>query len=131
MGLKVLLVEDNYINQKVALIMLSKMGLDVTPVTDGSEAVEKILSTPFHIILMDVQMPGIDGWEATRQIRAKWKKEMGNPPYIIALTANALVGDRERSLTSGMDDYLSKPVRSQDLAEAIERYRKHALIRPA
>ncbi|MBF0434184.1 MAG: response regulator [Magnetococcales bacterium] len=106
-GKKVLLVEDNEINQEVASGILSQVGLQVEIVTNGVEAVERVFERPFDAVLMDVQMPVMDGYEATRRIRQE--KGFEKLP-IIAMTANAMMGDREICLAAGMNDYVSKPI---------------------
>lgn len=118
--LHILLAEDNTINQKVALRMLERLGHKARVVANGLEVLAALAERPYDIILMDVQMPEMDGLSATQQIRQN--KAIRHQPYIIALTANALKGDRERLLAAGMNDYLSKPVRLEDLSAAINRY---------
>jgi signal transduction histidine kinase/DNA-binding response OmpR family regulator len=119
-SLRILVAEDNLVNQKVALAMLGKMGHQVTIANNGVDAIALSGDGEFDLILMDVQMPEIDGFEATRQIR---RRELGGRRHlpIIAMTANAMDGDRERCMASGMDDYISKPINSQSLAETISR----------
>ena len=119
LGLRVLLAEDNLINQKVASRMLSRWGCEVVAVVDGAAAIEAVRAGRLDLVLMDCYMPGLDGYEATRAIRALNGPEARIP--IIAMTANALEGDRERCLDAGMDDYISKPVRPDDLLEVIHR----------
>ncbi len=116
-GWRVLVVEDNPVNQRVVLRMLVKLGIDAHAASGGREALEAIERERWDAVLMDCQMPGMDGLETTSTIRAR---EMGGSHLpIIALTANALAGDRERCLESGMDDYLTKPVSSNDLERAL------------
>jgi CheY-like chemotaxis protein len=119
-SLRILVAEDNLVNQKVALAMLGKMGHQVTIANNGVDAIALSGDGEFDLILMDVQMPEMDGFEATRQIR---RRELGGRRHlpIIAMTANAMDGDRERCMASGMDDYISKPINSQSLAETISR----------
>ena len=115
---RVLLAEDNPVNQKVAVLFLDRLGYDVVVVEDGEAALTAIASEPFDIVLMDVQMPVMDGLEATRRLRT-WNRDI----YVIAMTANALRGDREACLEAGMDDYLSKPVTPERLSEALQMAR--------
>ncbi|MAT95876.1 MAG: histidine kinase [Anaerolineaceae bacterium] len=119
-GLRILLAEDNIINQKVTLRMLERLGHQAQVAKNGHEVLAALNQSPYDLILMDVQMPEMDGLTATERIRQD--EALARQPYIIALTANALKGDRERFLAAGMDDYLSKPVRLEDLATAIETY---------
>ncbi len=123
-ALHILLAEDNVVNQKVALRMLERIGYRADVVADGQEAVEALYRQRYDVVLMDVQMPQMDGLEATQCVRAELPAE--RQPYIIALTANAMKGDRERCLDAGMDDYLSKPVKLDALREALTRCRKAA-----
>ncbi|HUG33341.1 MAG TPA: GAF domain-containing protein [Anaerolineales bacterium] len=116
--LKILLAEDNAVNQKLALRLLEQMGYRADVASNGLEAVESVARQKYDVILMDVQMPEMDGLEATRQIVANWPQKH---PRIIGLTANALEGDREMCLAAGMADYISKPIRVQELVEALER----------
>jgi signal transduction histidine kinase/ActR/RegA family two-component response regulator len=119
-GIRILLVEDNPVNQKIALRMLQKMQHQVEVASNGVEALQKFERTKFELILMDVSMPVMDGFEATRQIREREALSGGRVP-IIALTANAMDGDREKCFLSGMDDYLAKPVRAEILEAAITK----------
>ena len=114
--LKVLLAEDNMINQQVILKMLRRLGHEADSAVDGKAAVEAAINGKYDLILMDVQMPVMDGLEATRHIR----RLLAGRPKIIALTASALKEDRERCLQAGMNDFLSKPIRLQDLKVALE-----------
>ncbi|MEO5987015.1 MAG: response regulator [Candidatus Limnocylindria bacterium] len=117
--LRILLAEDNAMNRRLALILLDRMGYAADVATNGREAIEAIEVAPYDVVLMDVQMPEVDGLEATRQICARWPD--GARPRIIALTANALAEDREATVNAGMDDYLSKPIRPAELLEALRR----------
>jgi PAS domain S-box-containing protein len=120
-GLRLLLAEDNPINQKLAVTVLQKAGYSVDTVDNGSDAISKAKDNPYNAILMDVQMPGTDGFEATHQIR-KWEKERGGHIPIIAMTAHAMQGDRERCLEAGMDDYVTKPIQPTVLISALNRW---------
>ena len=115
---KILLAEDNFINQKVTIKILNTYGFNVTAVSDGQEAVTAVNSGSFDIILMDLQMPKVDGFKATEKIRNLQNANRDIP--IIALTAHALMGDKEKCLDAGMTDYISKPVSGQDLVKKID-----------
>ena len=117
---KILLAEDNLVNQKVAVRFLEKRGHTVVVAESGRQALDAWRKQPFDLILMDVQMPEMDGFEATALIREQEKSGAKHVP-IIAMTAHAMVGDRERCLAAGMDDYVSKPINTTDLFAAIER----------
>ncbi len=117
--LRILLVEDNAVNRKVGQKMLERLGHTVYLAASGPEALDSLASTPVDAVLMDVQMPGMDGLEATAAIRAREDGTGGHVP-IVALTANAMKGDRERCLAAGMDSYLSKPVDHRQLQEVLE-----------
>ena len=119
--LPILLAEDNVINQKVVVQMLRKLGYRVDVAADGREVLSAIARIDYHLILMDCQMPEVDGFEATAAIR-QIEQGTGKRIPIIALTANAMRGDRERCLESGMDDFLSKPVRLEDLTATLQKY---------
>ena len=118
---KVLLVEDNLINQKLALLQLEKLGLSVEIASNGREAIEKIIANKYSIVFMDCQMPVMDGYEATQSIR-KLQVKLGYHVLIVAMTANAMEGDKENCLSAGMDDYLSKPVRNKNLSAIFEKW---------
>jgi signal transduction histidine kinase/DNA-binding response OmpR family regulator len=119
--LRVLLAEDNSINQMVAAKILARGGYACEIVGDGRKAVEAVRGGAFDVVLMDCQMPELDGFEATRQIRAEERGAGRLPVKVIALTANAMKGDRERCLAAGMDDYLSKPVKPDVLLAKVRR----------
>ena len=118
--LRVLLAEDNPVNRRVAVSLLEKRGYEVFLATNGREAMEAVEREPVDVVLMDVQMPEMGGLEATAAIRRR-ERDLGTHVPIIAMTAHAMKGDRERCLEAGMDDYVSKPVRPADLYAAIER----------
>ena len=120
LGLHVLVAEDNAINQKVARRMLERWQCEVVGVEDGQAAIRAAEEREYDLVLMDCHMPLKNGYEATAAIRVQ-EKQTGRRVPIIAMTANALEGDRERCLAAGMDDYVSKPVRPDDLLEAIYR----------
>jgi PAS domain S-box-containing protein len=117
--LRILVAEDNVVNQRVAMGMLGKLGYRADVVADGQEVLEALLRQPYDVILMDGQMPEMDGEQATLEIRKRWPKP--EQPRIIAMTANVLKGERERYLALGMDDYIAKPVRIEDLVRALNR----------
>ena len=114
--LRLLLAEDNAVNQKLATRLLERMGYTADIASDGLEAIAALEAHDYDVVLMDVQMPELDGLEATRAIRARWPDR---PLRIIAMTANAMEGDRETCLAAGMDDYVSKPIRPDELAGAL------------
>jgi two-component system sensor histidine kinase/response regulator len=118
--LRILLAEDNVFNQRVALGMLTKLGHEVTVAKDGREAIEAYTRGPYDLVLMDIQMPEMDGFAATAEIRA-YQQRSGVRAPIIAMTAHAMQGDREKCMAGGMDDYISKPIGRRDLAEIIAR----------
>lgn len=120
--LRILVAEDNLVNQKVALRMLERIGYHPDFAVNGRHALEALARQRYDVVLMDVQMPELDGIEATRQIRLV--SESNFQPYIIAMTAHALDGDREHCLRSGMNDYISKPVRLESLIIALQRYQE-------
>ncbi len=122
---RVLLVEDNAVNLKVARLMLARLGYRADVAGNGVEALDALARQPYDIVLMDVEMPEMDGLEATRRLRAH--PPAGARPAVIALTANALDGDRDACLAAGMDDHVGKPIRAEELAAALDR----ALVRLA
>ena len=121
---RVLLAEDNTVNQTVALKQLKKLGFEADAVMNGLEVLSALQRAPYDIILMDCQMPEMDGYEVTRRIRGSGRDSyihFKSAPYIVALTANALPGDRERCLEAGMNDYLTKPLDRGDLEAVLQR----------
>jgi CheY-like chemotaxis protein/HPt (histidine-containing phosphotransfer) domain-containing protein len=128
---KILLAEDNQINQKVALGQLAKLGCTADVAENGVKVLQALNKSPYDLVFMDCQMPEMDGYEASRSIRncemdsdhpCPWK----SPLYIVAMTATAMQGDREKCLASGMDDYISKPAQVHDVQAALERWNKIA-----
>jgi signal transduction histidine kinase/DNA-binding response OmpR family regulator len=117
--LRILLAEDNVVNQKVALRLLEQLGYRADVAANGLEAVAAIERQPYDLVFMDVQMPEMDGFEASREITRRWPAD--RRPRIVAMTANAMQGDRELCLAAGMDDYMSKPIRVEELVVALER----------
>jgi GAF domain-containing protein/DNA-binding response OmpR family regulator len=117
--LRILLAEDNVVNQKLALRLLSQMGYRADLASNGIEAIESVARQTYDVVLMDVQMPEMDGLEATRRIVARWPA--GERPRIVAMTANAMQGDREQCLAAGMDDYVTKPIRVDALVQALQQ----------
>jgi two-component system, sensor histidine kinase and response regulator len=126
--LHVLLVEDNTTNQLVARRLLEKHGHSVAVAANGKKAVRAFEREPFDLILMDIQMPEMNGWEATQAIREK-EKMTGKHIPIVAMTAHAMKGDEERCLASGMDDYLTKPIRTQELLAVLDEIGNRKLVR--
>jgi CheY-like chemotaxis protein len=118
----VLLVEDHPVNQMIALEMLKALGLEVLTADDGAQALERCEATPPRLVLMDLQMPVMDGLQATRRLREM--QQQGRLPGfpILALTAHALASDREMALAAGMDDYLTKPIVFETLRRALARW---------
>ena len=119
--LRILLAEDNAVNQTVALRLLERLEHRADVVADGHQVLERLERVPYDVILMDVQMPRMDGLEASRAVCARWPS--GQRPRIIAMTAEAMEGDRERCLAAGMDDYLAKPIRLEELRRALAECR--------
>ena len=115
--LRILLAEDNVVNQKLALRLLQQMGYRADLASNGVEAIESVERQTYDVVLMDVQMPEMDGLEASRRITAALPA--GRRPCIVAMTANAMQGDREMCLAAGIDDYIAKPIRVSELVEAL------------
>ena len=126
---RLLLAEDNVVNQKVALHLLAALGYRADVAANGLEVLEALRRQHYDIILMDVQMPEMDGLEAVRHIVAD-QPDRAQRPWIIAITANAIQGDREICLEAGMDDYISKPIRKSELGDALKRIPAERLAHP-
>jgi CheY-like chemotaxis protein len=116
----ILIVEDNPINQRVAVKLVSRLGYRADVVANGAEAIEALDRVPYPLVLMDCQMPEMDGFEATRLIRLRENSERRT--VIIAMTAHAMRGDRERCIDAGMDDYLSKPIQASEVNLVLGRW---------
>jgi CheY-like chemotaxis protein len=121
---RLLLAEDNTVNQRVAVAMLNRLGYRTDVVANGREAVTALSRVPYDLVLMDCQMPEMDGYDATRAIRAEGSAVLDRNLPIIAVTANVLKGDSERCLAAGMDDYLPKPIEAKALAAVLARHLK-------
>ena len=119
---RILVAEDNITNQQVALAILKKLGLRADAVANGLEALHSLATIPYDLVLMDVQMPELDGFDATRQIRDPQSRVLDHQVPVIAMTANAMKGDREKCLAAGMNDYVSKPVSPPALAESLGKW---------
>ncbi|MEQ9548012.1 MAG: response regulator [Coleofasciculus sp. G3-WIS-01] len=130
--LRILLAEDNQVNQQVALHLLQRMGYRADVAGNGLEVLEALRRQPYDVVFMDVQMPEMDGLEASRRICQEWLDLNGDThskrPRIIAMTANAMVGDREMCIEAGMDDYISKPIRIEELVEALKKASKDVKV---
>jgi CheY-like chemotaxis protein len=115
--LRILLAEDNLVNQKLALRLLSQMGYRADVAANGLEVIESVERQTYDVVLMDVQMPEMDGLEASRRITQRWRADQR--PRIVAMTANAMQGDRDECIAAGMDDYVTKPIRVEALVQAL------------
>ncbi len=118
---RILLAEDNSTNQKLALALLERLGYRADVAANGLEALQALERQSYEVVLMDIQMPEMDGLEATRRLRSQFLA--GQQPYVVAMTANAMQGDREMSLKAGMDDYISKPIRIEELVRVLRTSR--------
>jgi CheY-like chemotaxis protein len=125
---RLLLAEDNAVNQRVALLMLAKLGFRADVAANGREVMQALERQRYDIVLMDVQMPEMDGLETARAMNERWPNR-SERPRIIAITANAMMGDREACLAAGMDDYISKPMKTAELSAALERARASLPVR--
>jgi CheY-like chemotaxis protein len=119
--LRILLAEDNAVNQKLALRLLERLGYQADLAENGREVLDALERQTYDVILMDVQMPELDGLDATRRIRES--RTPGDQPHIVAMTANAMREDRDACIEAGMDDYVAKPIRPDELAAALQRAR--------
>jgi CheY-like chemotaxis protein len=126
--LKILLAEDNRINQKVALKILGQMGYHADVANHGLEALDALRQQSYDLVLMDVQMPEMDGLAATRQICQEW--EPSQRPYIVAMTAGAMEGDRQKCLAAGMDEYITKPVKVTVLQTILQNLAAQKYLNP-
>jgi PAS domain S-box-containing protein len=120
--LRILVVEDNAVNQQLVLLMLQKVGYRADVAANGVEALEALERQPYDVVLMDVEMPEMDGLEATRRIHRRWPRE--RRPHIVAVTANAMQGERELCIQAGMDDYIAKPIHIDELTAALSHARR-------
>jgi signal transduction histidine kinase len=120
--LRILMADDSQVNQKVGYSFLEKLGYRAEVVSNGFEVLDAFERQPYDLVFLDVQMPEMDGYEAARQLRRRWNDK--DSPRIIAMTGNAMQGDREKCLQAGMDDYIAKPVRVEDIRTALERWGK-------
>ena len=125
-GLQILLAEDNPVNQKLAIKMLEKRGHQIVVAGNGKEALAALAKRTYDLVLMDVQMPVMDGLEATRQLR-EMEKGAGRRQPVVAMTALVMKGDKERCMEAGMDGYISKPIRPQELDEVLDKYAQMAV----
>jgi PAS domain S-box-containing protein len=130
-GVRILVADDNAVNQRVALRILDKLGYRADAVGDGRQVIRALTTTPYDLVLMDCQMPEMDGYEATRMIRDPSSPVQDHAVPVLAMTAHAMDGDQDRCLNSGMNDYVPKPVTPQQLASAIERWIGEKTLSPA
>jgi CheY-like chemotaxis protein len=124
--IRILLAEDNVVNQKVALTMLKKLGYSADAVANGREAIAALSAIDYDLVLMDCEMPEMDGFEATMHIRNGDAGVLNATVPVVAMTANAMQGDRERCIAAGMNDYMAKPVQAQMLMATMERWLSQA-----
>jgi CheY-like chemotaxis protein len=129
--LRILLADDNIINQKVGIGLLKRLGHEVDVVGDGAEVLRALETSAYDVVLLDVQMPVMDGYETARRIRNDWRDKEAVRPRIIAMTANARTKDRELCLAAGMDDYLAKPLQLDVLQTTLEDVEKRVARLPA
>jgi len=120
--LHLLVADDNAVSQKVALMMLRRLGYAADAAASGVEVLQALEAKAYDIVFLDVQMPEMDGYEAARRVRARWAGNEAGRPRMVAMTGNAMQGDREQCLEAGMDDYISKPMRVEELRSALERW---------
>jgi CheY-like chemotaxis protein len=120
--LRLLLADDNAVNLKVGSMLLKRFGYVADVAANGFEVLRALETKTYDLVLLDVQMPEMDGYEAARRVRAKWGENEQARPRLVAMTGNAMQGDREKCLEAGMDDYISKPIRLDDLRSALERW---------
>jgi CheY-like chemotaxis protein len=121
-AVRVLVAEDNAVNQKVALMLLKRLGYTADAVGNGVEVLQALGTKIYDLILLDVQMPEMDGYETAQRVGMRWRRNEAARPRMIAMTGNAMQGDREKCLEAGMDDYISKPVRIEELRSVLERW---------
>ncbi len=121
-NIRILLAEDNVINQKVAITILKKLGYRVDIAANGKEAVQALEMIPYNMVLMDCQMPQMDGYDATREIRNPDSKVLNHNIIIVAMTANAMEGDREKCINAGMDDYVTKPIKKDAISSVMAHF---------
>jgi CheY-like chemotaxis protein len=122
--LRLLVADDNAVNQKVGLMLLKRLGYTADAVANGVEVLQALDAKVYDLVLLDVQMPEMDGCEAARRICRRWQNDEVSRPRLIAMTGNAMQGDREKCLAAGMDDYISKPVRVEELKAMLEKWGK-------